>query len=132
MSGFIRRCVGVVLVLIGVMALIFIILRIVPGNPAAVLLNDHVNKETIEKLTASMNLDKSIPEQFFLYLSGALRGDLGQSYYMKKPVLTLVLEAFPYTVKLTVLAAAFAWIFGIGVGVISAIHHDRLPDYLFR
>ncbi len=132
MSGFIRRCVGVVLVLLGVMALIFIILRIVPGNPAAVLLNDHVNKETIEKLTASMNLDKSIPEQFFLYLQGALRGDLGQSFYMKKPVMTLVLEAFPYTVKLTILAAAFAWIFGIGVGVISAIHHDRLPDYLFR
>ncbi len=132
MSGFIRRCVGVILVLLGVMALIFVILRIVPGNPAAVLLNDHVNKETIERLTASMNLDKSIPEQFFLYLSGALRGDLGQSYYMKKPVLTLVLEAFPYTVKLTVLAAAFAWIFGIGVGVISAIHHDRLPDFLFR
>ncbi|MCR5053492.1 MAG: ABC transporter permease [Lachnospiraceae bacterium] len=132
MSGFLRRCVGVLLVLLGVMALIFIVLRIVPGNPAAVLLNEHVNKETIERLTASMNLDKSIPEQFLLYLSGAIRGDLGQSYYMKQPVLKLVLTAFPYTVKLTVFAAAFAWIFGIGVGVISAIHHDRLPDYLFR
>ncbi len=132
MSGFIRRCVGVILVLLGVMALIFVVLRIIPGNPAAVLLNEHVNKETIERLTASMNLDKPVPEQFLLYLQGALRGDLGQSYYMKQPVLSLVLHAFPYTVKLTVFAAAFAWLFGIGVGVISAVHHDRLPDYLFR
>lgn len=132
MSGFIRRCIGVVLVLLGVMALIFIVLRIVPGNPAAVLLNDHVNKETIERLTASMNLDKPIPEQFMLYLAGVLRGDLGQSYYMRQSVLQLVLDAFPYTLKLTIFAAAFAWVFGIGVGVISALHHDRLPDYLFR
>ncbi len=131
MSGFIRRCVGVILVLLGVMALIFVVLRIVPGNPAAVLLNEHANKETIERLTASMNLDKPILEQFFLYLSGALKGDLGQSYYMKQPVVALVLNAFPYTVKLTVFAAAFAWIFGIGVGVISAIYHDKLPDYLY-
>ncbi|MCR5420903.1 MAG: ABC transporter permease [Lachnospiraceae bacterium] len=132
MSGFVRRCIGVILVLLGVMVLIFVILRIIPGNPAAVLLNDHVNKETIERLTASMNLDKPLPEQFFLYLAGVLKGDFGQSYYMKRPVLDLVLEAFPYTVKLTVFSALFAWIFGIGIGVISAVHHDRLPDYLFR
>ena len=132
MSGFIRRLVGVVLVLLGVMALIFIVLRIVPGNPAVVLLNDHVNKETIERLTASMNLDKPVPEQFLLYLAGVLRGDLGQSYYMRQSVLELVLNAFPYTLKLTCFAAAFAWLFGISIGVVSAMHHDRLPDYLFR
>ncbi|MCR5526052.1 MAG: ABC transporter permease [Lachnospiraceae bacterium] len=132
MRGYIRRFLGVVLVLLGVMVLIFIVLRIIPGNPVAVLLNDHVNKETIERLTASMNLDKSMPEQFFLYLSGAIRGDLGESYFMKRPVLTLVLDVFPNTIKLTVLAASFAWIFGIVTGVISAMHHDRLPDYLFR
>ncbi|MCR4743905.1 MAG: ABC transporter permease [Lachnospiraceae bacterium] len=132
MRGYIRRFLGVVLVLLGVMALIFVVLRIIPGNPVAVLLNDHVNKETIERLTASMNLDKSMPEQFLLYLSGAVRGDLGESYFMKRPVLTLVLDVFPNTIKLTVLAASFAWIFGIAAGVISAMHHDRLPDYLFR
>ncbi|MCR4924336.1 MAG: ABC transporter permease [Lachnospiraceae bacterium] len=132
MSAFIRRCVGVLLVLLGVMLLIFIVLRIIPGNPAAVLLSEHANKETIERLTASMNLDKALPEQFLLYLSGALRGDLGQSYYLKRPVLDLVLEAFPFTVKLTIFSAAFAWIFGIAVGVISAVYQNRLPDYLFR
>ncbi len=132
MTGYIRRCFGVVLVLLGVMALIFIVLRIIPGDPAAVLLNEHVNEETIARLTASMGLDRPLPEQFFSYLTGALQGDLGQSYYMRQPVLSLVLDAFPYTLKLTLLAAVFAWLFGIGTGVISALHRDRLPDYLFR
>lgn len=132
MGGFIRRCIGVILVFLGVIALIFVVLRIIPGNPAAVLLNEHVNKETIERLTTSMGLDRPLHEQFFRYLAGVLRGDLGQSYYMKKSVLSLVLTAFPYTLKLTALSACFAWLLGIGIGVISALHHDRLPDYLFR
>ena len=132
MENLIRRCVGVVLVFLGVIVMIFIVLRIIPGNPAAVLLNEHVNKETIERLTASMGLDRPLHEQFFRYLAGVVRGDLGQSYYMKKSVLSLVLTAFPYTLKLTALSAVFAWLLGIGIGVVSAMHHDRLPDYLFR
>ncbi len=132
MAGFLRRCLGVVLVLLGVMVLIFVVLRIIPGDPAAVLLNEHVSEATIARLTETMELDKPLPEQFLHYLAGAVKGDLGQSYYMKQPVLNLVLDAFPYTLKLTLLAAAFAWILGISTGVASAIHHDRLPDYLFR
>ncbi len=132
MLSFLRRCLGVVLVLLGVMILVFVVLRIIPGDPVAVLLNEHANEATIARLTASMDLDKPLPQQFLRYLSGAIRGDLGQSYYMRQSVLSLVLTAFPYTLKLTILAAAFAWLFGISIGVVSAIHHDRFPDYLFR
>ena len=130
MSALIRRCLGVALVLLGVMLLVFIVLRIIPGDPASVLLNEHASEEAIKRLTASMDLDKPLAAQFFSYLTNALRGDLGQSYYMNQPVLSLILTAFPYTLKLTVLAAAFAWIFGIGTGIISAIYHDRLADNL--
>ena len=132
MTALFKRCLGMVLVLLGVMVLIFIALRIIPGDPAAVLLNEHVNEATIARLTASMNLDRPLPEQFLSYLGGALKGDLGQSYYMRQSVLSLILAAFPYTLKLTILAAAFAWLIGIATGVISAMHHDHLPDYLFR
>ncbi len=132
MTGLLRRCLGVVLVLLGVMILIFIALRIIPGDPAAVLLNEHVNQAAIERLTAAMELDKPLPLQFLHYLMRAVRGDLGLSYYMKEPVTRLVLRAFPYTLRLTALAALFAWILGIGTGVISAIHRNRIPDYLFR
>ncbi len=132
MSALLRRLLEVVLVLLGVMILIFIVLRIIPGDPASVLLNDHVSEATIKRLTETMGLDKPLVVQFIDYLTNAMRGDLGQSYYMKQPVLSLILTALPYTLKLTALSAAFAWSFGIVTGVISALYHDRLLDHLFR
>ncbi len=132
MTGLIKRCLGVIPVLLGVMLLIFIVLRIIPGDPASVLLGEHVSEEAIKRLTESMDLDKPLIVQFFTYLKNALRGDLGQSYFMKRSVTSLILEAFPYTLKLTVISAIFAWVFGIGAGIISALYHDRLLDHLFR
>jgi peptide/nickel transport system permease protein len=118
--------------LIGVIALIFVMLRIIPGDPATVLLNEHVSQANIDRLTQSMGLNRSLPEQFFGYLGGVLKGDLGNSYYMQQPVLSLILQAFPYTVRLTLLSIVIAWTVGIVSGVISALYNERLPDYLFR
>ncbi|SEL02761.1 peptide/nickel transport system permease protein [Butyrivibrio sp. ob235] len=127
-----RRILGVVIVLIGVIALIFIMLRIIPGDPVSVLLNEHVSQANIDRLTQNMGLDKSLPEQFLTYLLGVFRGDLGRSYTMQQPVLSLILQAFPYTVRLTLLAIAFAWTIGIVSGVISAMYNEKFLDYLFR
>ena len=132
MAGLVRRVSGVVLVLMGVMLLIFVMLRIIPGDPASVLLNEHVSPATIAKLTESMGLNKSLPEQFWDYLRGALKGDFGESYYLHQSVRELMMEAFPYTIRLACMAAAFAWCFGIFSGIVSAIYHERLLDYLFR
>ena len=132
MSAAARRLIGVILVLLGVIALVFVVLRVIPGDPVSVLLNEHVSEDAIRRLTGSMGLDKPPVLQFCDYLKNILHGDLGQSYLMKQSVLHLILTAFPYTIKLTVLAAAFAWIFGIGAGIISAMYPDRLPDNLFR
>jgi peptide/nickel transport system permease protein len=132
MTNLLKRLFGVVLVLLGVVLLVFIVLRVIPGDPVSVLLNEHVSEDSIRRLTESMGLDKPPVEQFFNYLKNAIRGDLGQSYYMKQSVLSLVLTAFPYTLKLTILSALFAWTFGIGTGIISAIYPDRFPDHLFR
>ncbi len=127
-----KRLLGVIIVLIGVIALIFVMLRIIPGDPATVLLNEHVSQANIDRLTQSMGLNRSLPEQFFGYLGGVLKGDLGNSYYMQQPVLSLILQAFPYTVRLTLLSIVIAWTVGIVSGVISALYNERLPDYLFR
>ena len=132
MLEFLKRTGQILMVLLGVMILIFLMLRVVPGDPASVLLNEHVSKEAIERMTQSMGLDRSLPEQFIGYLSGVLRGDFGQSYYMKQPVLTLIAQAFPQTLLLALLAAFFAWSFGILTGILSALYHGRFPDYLFR
>lgn len=132
MKGLSKRLFGVIIVMLGVTALIFVMLRIIPGDPASVLLNEHVSQENIDRLTESMGLDKSLPQQFIGYLGGVLKGDFGNSYYMQQPVLSLILEAFPYTLRLTLLAIVFAWTMGIVSGVVSAIYNEQLPDYLFR
>ncbi len=132
MATVIRRLLGVLFVLLGVNIMVFVVLRIIPGNPAAVLLNEHTSEEAIKRLTESMNLDKPPVVQFFSYLGHALTGDLGQSYYMKQPVLSLILTAFPNTLKLTLLSALFAWVFGTATGIISAMYPGKLPDNLFR
>ena len=118
-------------VLIGVMLLIFIMLRIVPGDPVSILLGEHYSQETIDRLTKAMNLDKPLLQQFFSYLGGVLRGDLGISYSMKKPVTDLIMEAFPHTLKLALMAAVISWIIGIAAGIISAVTQNHAPDRIF-
>ncbi len=132
MKGLAGRIIGVMIVLIGVVALIFVMLRIIPGDPASVLLNEHVSQANIDRLTRTMGLDRSLPEQFFGYLAGALHGDFGRSYYIQQPVSKLIMEALPFTIKLTLLSIAFAWTFGIISGVASAMYNEHIIDYLFR
>ncbi len=132
MKGLAGRIIGVTVVLIGVIALIFVMLRIIPGDPASVLLNEHVSQANIDRLTRTMGLDRSLPEQFFDYLAGVLHGDFGRSYYIQQPVSKLIMEALPFTIKLTLLSIAFAWTFGIVSGVVSAMYNEHILDYLFR
>ena len=105
MKVILKRFLSIIPVLLGVIVLIFIMLRIVPGDPAAILLGEHVSPDTVERLTKSMNLDQPLGMQLLSYIWNALHGDLGVSYTMKRPVTELILAAFPYTVKLSLMAA---------------------------
>ena len=131
MKSVIKRILGTIPVLIGVVLLIFIMLRIVPGNAAAMLLGEHVDQATIDRLTEVMGLDKSVIVQFFDYLAGAIHGDLGISYKYNRAVTDMIIEAFPYTLELALLAALFAWVLGLGTGIIAAIRQNSLVDHLF-
>ena len=118
-------------VLIGVVLVIFIMLRVVPGNPIVTLLGEHVNQRTIDKLTAEMGLDQPGYVQFFKYIWNALHGDFGTSYRMNRSVTGMILEAFPYTVKLSLFAALISWTIGVVAGVIAAVRQNKLLDRLF-
>ena len=131
LRAFARRILGMIPVLIGVVLLIFVMLRIVPGNPAVVLLGEHVDQATVDRLTKSMGLDKPMIIQFLQYVGNALRGNLGESYSMKRPVAGIIMEAFPHTVQLALMAAVFAWVIGLVSGIIAAIRHNRLLDHMF-
>lgn len=131
MKSVIKRILGTIPVLIGVVLLIFIMLRIVPGNAAAMLLGEHVDQATIDRLTEVMGLDKPVIVKFFDYLAGAIHGDLGISYKYNRAVTDMIIEAFPYTLELALLAALFAWVLGLGTGIIAAIRQNSLVDHLF-
>lgn len=131
MKRVLGRLLSMIPVLLGVMLLIFIMLRVVPGDPISILLGEHYSQETVARLTRAMNLDKPLFEQFVSYVAGALRGDLGVSYAMKRPVTELILRAFPYTLKLTVVALIFAWGIGLTTGIIAAITKNKAPDRIF-
>ena len=131
MKAVLKRIASMIPVLIGVMLLTFILLRIVPGDPVSILLGEHYSQETIDRLTRAMNLDKPLWEQFISYVLGVFRGNLGVSYTLKRPVTALILEAFPNTLKLALMGAAFAWIVGILAGIIAAVTQNKAPDHIF-
>ena len=126
-----KRIVQALLVLLLVSLMLFVLLRIVPGNPVAVLMGEHANQATIDRLTAELGLDQPIHVQFFRYLSGAVRGDFGTSYSLGKPVSGLMGTAFVNTLLLSLAAALFAWITGGLCGLLAAIRKNSIPDRLF-
>ena len=119
------------IVLFCVSLMIFILLRIVPGDAVTTMMGEHANAETIARLTAEMNLDKPIYVQFITYIKDICTGDFGTSYTLNKPVTELLAVAFPNTVKLALLAALIAWVIGIICGIVAAVKKDGILDRLF-
>ena len=130
-QNILRRTAQAVVVLLGVALLIFLMLRVVPGNPIATMMGEHANRATVERMTAELGLDQPVYIQFFRYMRDALRGDFGTSYSLGKPVSGLMGAAFGNTLLLAVLAALFAWILGISCGVVAAVRKNGLLDHLF-
>ena len=95
------------------------------------LLGEHYDQATIDRLTAAMGLDRPMIVQFVDYITGALSGDLGISYKYSRPVTDMIMESLPYTIRLAVMAALFAWIMGLVTGVIAAVKKNNIIDRLF-
>ena len=130
-KNILTRVLQTLVVLIGVAFLIFVMLRIVPGNAVTTMMGEHVNAEAVERMTRELGLDQPVPVQFWRYLTGALRGDFGTSYSLNRSVSELIAAAFPNTVRLALAAAAVAWGVGILCGIIAAVKKNGLLDHLF-
>ncbi len=126
-----RRTVQALIVLIGVVLLIFVMLRIVAGNPIETMMGEHADAATVARMTTEMGLDQPLRVQFFRYISSAVRGDFGTSFSLGKPVSQLLSSAFVNTMILALFAALFAWVLGISCGIFCAVNKNRLPDRLF-
>lgn len=131
LSKVLKRIAVSIPVLVGVVLVIFVMLRIVPGNPVTTMMGEHVNPAVIEKISREMGLDQPLYVQFFRYIANALRGDFGTSYRLNRNVTQIILDSFPNTVKLSLMAAVVAWFIGIVAGIIAAIRQNRILDRLF-
>ena len=131
MKYFLKRVIGTIPVLLGVVLLIFVMLRIIPGNPVVILLGEHYDQATIDRLTDLMGYDQPILLQFVNYVKGALVGDLGVSYKYSRPVTEMIMEALPYTIRLALMAVVFAWGLGLITGIRAAVKKNNFIDRMF-
>ena len=133
MTAFVLRRLGFACVtLFAVLTLVFVLVRIVPGDPAQLILGDQASREAIESLRHRLGLDLPIGEQYVLFLAGALRGDWGVSLVSGQPVIGEVLKVLPWTIQLTIVSLILGIAIGIPAGVYAAIHRNRFVDYAMR
>jgi peptide/nickel transport system permease protein len=123
-----RRLAGTLPTLLIVAASVFLLMRLVPGDPALLQLGDAADESQLAALRQSMGLDRSIPVQFLLWLQRALVGDFGQSTVNGLPVLPLVLERFQVTASIVIMALLLATLVAVPLGMIAAWKQDRLAD----
>ena len=129
MIGYIlRRLVALGLTLLAAALMIFVVLEILPGDPAAVTLGLNAAPEALAALRTEMGLDKPAVLRFFIWLGGLVTGDLGQSYTYRVPVLQLITERMAVTLPLALMAIALATAIGIPLGMLAASRHGRLAD----
>jgi peptide/nickel transport system permease protein len=123
-----RRLLSTVPVLLVVAVLVFLMLRLTPGDPAAVLAGDAATTEQIAQIRANLGLDRSIPEQFAIWFGHMLTGDLGQSYYYKMPVTALIGQRLEPTVSLALITITIAVAVSVPLGVMAAWRFGGLLD----
>ena len=133
----IRRVLTFIPSAIGVTLIIFVIMRIVPGDPALMILSGHDGEGTYTQedyllLRSQMGLDDPLPTQYLRWMGELARLDLGVSLEDDRPISQIFNERFPVTVQLAILGFISACAMGIPIGIISAVKQDSILDYIFR
>ena len=131
MSSYVRtRLTLAIPVLLGVSVAVFAMLRLLPGDPAQIMLAESgASAERVAALRQQLGLDDPLPVQYWRFLTGALRGDLGRSIQSNRPVAQEIAGQLPSTIELTLAAMAIAIGIGIPLGLLAATHHNGALDY---
>jgi len=127
-----QRLVLSIPVFLGVVTIVFLVVRVIPGDPAVAALGDYASKEAVEALREQMGLNEPLPLQYVHFLGNLVRGDLGKSMITASPIRHEIGHALPYTLELTLLAIIIGTILGIPIGVYTAIRRNRMADYIGR
>lgn len=128
----IRRIILLVPVLLGLTVLVFCIGRLLPGDPVLLAAGPNASRQEVAALAVEFGLDKPIPVQYWLYLTGLLRGDWGRSLQTRGPVLDDLKVYLPATLELVLAAMAIAVVVGIALGMLAAVKRNGWIDYVVR
>jgi ABC-type dipeptide/oligopeptide/nickel transport system permease component len=125
----IKRLMALIPTLLGILTLVFFLLRLIPGDPAEAMLGEFATEEAITALREDLGLNKPLHNQYFTFLVNAFQGDFGKSYSTRLPVMTNIFTYFPFTLHLAISAVLIATTVGIMLGVVSATRRNSVVDY---
>lgn len=131
LSYLLKRAGQSAVVLLLIVVFTFILMNLIPGNAATAMIGHKTNIAVQERVVKELGLDRPVLERFVEYTTNLLKGDLGKSIIMRRPVRDMIMEVFPNTMLLTGTSIAFAWFFGLLSGILSAKYHGKILDRLF-
>ena len=130
LNYFIKRLLGLIPTLLLVAVLVFLFVHLLPGDPARLIAGREADATVVALVREQLGLDASLPQQFWRYITHALQGDFGLSMVSKRPVAEEIAQRFMPTLWLTLSSMLWSVIFGMGIGIISAVWRNRWPDRL--
>jgi peptide/nickel transport system permease protein len=129
-----KRLIAAIPVLFGLTVIVFCIMALIPGDPALAILGSYATPENVARLNRELGLDRSLPEQYAIWLCNLLQGDFGRSYTLNRPVIDEVLERFGATLILAGAALLLCSVFGLLAGIVSAVRQfgwtDRVVTFI--
>lgn len=129
MTGYIlKRLLSAIPVLLGISVIVFLIMAMIPGDPATAILGSYATPDNVEKLNRDLGLDRGLVPRYFIWLGNMLQGDFGRSFALNRPVLDEVLDRFGATLILAGTSFVLCSILGIAAGVISAARQYGFAD----
>jgi peptide/nickel transport system permease protein len=123
-----QRILQTILILLGIAAITFLLLYMVPADPAVQIAGRSATAQTVANIRRELGLDQPLLAQFLRYLGGLLHGDLGRSYAQKTDVMTLILSRLPATITLMIAGIAVELAIGVTLGVIAAVRRNSFLD----
>ena len=127
-----KRLILMVFVLFGVTVVIFSMVRVLPGDPAFIILGERATEQKAADLREQLGLNRPLPEQYWLFVSGLVQGKMGTSLIFRQPVSELVLSRVPISIALAVYAMALAAVITLAFGLLAAANKGRWIDQLIR
>ena len=132
-----QRVLAGLVTLIGVTILIFLAMRVLPGDPLAMMTSESgvthtLSDEELQAARAALGLDRPYYQQYLAWVADVARGNLGKSFWREEPINELIKRRGPITFQIAVLAVVLSWLIGVPVGVLSAVRRNTVPDYVSR